>query len=523
MRKNKIQSNPLEENIRMLFRKCGFIVSDKEEIVILDGGKKHRTVEISVMISDDDRLKILVECKGGKQNNLKIPSLVHDYEELKKKASADKVIFVVPDRDIVVEDKEYIEGKGMVLWDRKQLDYYEALGDAIGEYAKYEIIYSLGLKTKEQSEVHNATAIKIIQPFFISNNSTYEIFLFSITPQNLLKTGIVLRRASQINKKAFQRLLKKSRLSDIGKYVSKSNASLPTDIVVALPEKVEVRELNLPDGDIHLSDRNTIKLVRLSIPLEYASLEIIDGQHRLFGFVHADQKTREKFNLVITGLRNLDEEQKKQLFIDINEKAKKLDPNLLAHLSYTDDEIKCQNDSKLMAIKIVMKLNEIPPFKNRIRYLETGDEIITLKGFSAYDLRSLISDQGSLRRFTRNNSSSKYIEVISGYFSVVSSIFKKEWQDPTKYIISTNRGITAFLKLFKPLLNSIKFKMPADFNDFKKTKTQFMGECKGYLKSLKGFNFETAHLKGQYMGGAGWKKFYEDLEKCIKRDHPKFG
>lgn len=529
MKKTKVKKNVLnvlEERVRSLLRQCGFKVLDEEEKIPLTGGKKHRTVEISAKFGQDDCLKILVECKGGKQKNLKISSLVHDYQALQKKASADKIVFVIPDREIKDEDREYIVKKGMILWDSKKLGYYESLADAIGPYARYEIVHSLGLKTKEQSMVHNATALKILQPTTsASKQNRYEIFLFSITPEKLLKTSVVFRKASEENKDAFQRILKKKRLMDIGKYVNRIDTSLPTDIVISLPDEVEIKELKLFDPHPHLSDENDVKLVRLSIPLKYGSLEIIDGQHRLFGFVYAEEQVKRKFNLLLTALRDPGASRKKQLFIDINEKAKKLDPNLLTYLSYIENEVKCQSDSKLMAIKIVVGLNKIrsSPFKGRIRYLDIGGEIITLKGFSGYDLKSLVSESGVLRKFVHKNKSDEYIEILSAYFSTVKSLFPKEWKDPRGYIIFTNRGITAFLKLLKSLLECIDFKVPTDLISFRKYKTDFMNEVRKYLNPLKGFNFKTEHLKGQYIGAAGWSKFYKDLEEVIRREFDQFG
>lgn len=513
MKKDKAGKNLLEERVRLLFKQAGFDVGDKEEVVMLQGGRKHRTVEIGITIGKDS-LKILIECKGGKQKKLQITNLVNDYLEIKKRAKADKVIFVIPDREIEDGDRDYINEKNMALWDLNKLKYYEILANTIKDYARYEIIHALGLKTGEESNVHHVLALRIAQPL---SSSDQKIFLFSITPENLLKTAVIFRRAAEEKKRAFQRLLKKSRLSQIGRYVSNTDALLPTDIVVALPDEVEVTPIDINSyikkKHLHISNEDSARLVILRIPLKYASLEIIDGQHRLFGFVYAEEEYRKNFNLVITGLISVLEDKAKQVFIDINEKAKKLDPNLLAHLSYTDDEKLYKEDKKLMAIKIVMELNKLTPFKGRIKYLETGDEVITLQGFSGYDLRGLIGPKGILRNLNKKNDSEKYVKSLRKYFGVISELFKNEWNDPKKYIIATNRGITAFLKLLKPLVV-----ITAPKRELNREK---MGK---YLKQLKDFSsWETDKLKGQYIGAAGWKKFYEDLQKSIRRKYKKFG
>ena len=63
-------------------------------------------------------------------------------------------------------------------------------------------------------------------------------------------------------------------------------------------------------------------------------------------------------------------------------------------MKYTNDEGECQRDNELMAIKIVVELNKATPFKNRIRLLDIGDQRITLKGFSGYDMKGLLGTRG---------------------------------------------------------------------------------------------------------------------------------
>jgi hypothetical protein len=40
------------------------------------------------------------------------------------------------------------------------------------------------------------------------------------------------------------------------------------------------------------------------------------------------------------------------------------------------------------------------------------------------------------------------------YFGVLKSIFPDEWNDPERYIVFTNRGISAFLKLLRSMLKT---------------------------------------------------------------------
>lgn len=84
-------------------------------------------------------------------------------------------------------------------------------------------------------------------------------------------------------------MLRRDRLPNIRKFVSQPDAILPTNIVLALSDSVTVQVLKQKkfsdeQGQPVILSKSDFRLVGLSIPMEYASLELLDGQHRLFGF-----------------------------------------------------------------------------------------------------------------------------------------------------------------------------------------------------------------------------------------------
>lgn len=264
------------------------------------------------------------------------------------------------------------------------------------------------------------------------------------------------------NASAYQRMLRINRLPKIRKFVAQPDAILPTNIIVHLSEKVTFDPLiktTLTDSvgnPITLSRENDYEIGVLNIPKEYASLELIDGQHRLYGFVGTDAATKNNFNLVVLGVRGLSLAQKRETFVAINDNSRRMDPNLVAYLKYTSHDAACQKDNELMAIRIVVDLNEQTPFRKAIKLLDVGAQKITLKGFSGYDLKGLLGPKGLLRKYYPENTPDVYERVLRTYFSCVQSTFKKEWKNSDKYITATNRGISAFLKLLKSMLKTEK-------------------------------------------------------------------
>ncbi len=201
---------------------------------------------------------------------------------------------------------------------------------------------------------------------------------------------------------AYQRMLRRERLPKVQEFVTRPDAMLPTNIVVHLSDKVLVEDV--PMTDVRDSQSRPVVLSRatkpvvLNIPLEFSSLELIDGQHRLFGFVGTDPATRKSFDLLVTGVKDLSGKQRQEAFVAINDNSRRMDPNLVAYLRYTTDLIECQRDGSLMAIRVVVDLNDRTPFKGSIRLLDVGEQSITLKGFAGYDLKGLLGNRGLLRK-----------------------------------------------------------------------------------------------------------------------------
>lgn len=237
----------------------------------------------------------------------------------------------------------------------------------------------------------------------------------------------------------------------------------------------------------------------------------VDSQYRLYGFCRADDATEKGFNLVALGVKGLDLKRRRDAFVAINDNSRRMDANLVAYLKYTKDNSLCQKDSELMAIRIVVDLNNQTLFKRSIKLLDAGHQIVTLKGFAGYDLRGLLSSRGLLRKRYPNNDPAEYLQVLRIYFSTIQTLFKKEWKDPEKYIIATNRGVSAFLKLLKSILKT--HKGPIDHE-----------VCKKYLNPLKSkiVTWEFAELKSNYVGSQGWKQFHRNLVGVIQKKFPSF-
>ncbi|MDY6917815.1 MAG: DGQHR domain-containing protein [Chloroflexota bacterium] len=505
-----------ELNMRVwsLFQRAGFDTmpnsqSDAEERIVLSPGK-YRTPDLS---ATDNNLGVKIIGWNKSVARLRESATVHfhDYDTLKRAAGADTVLFVSTEKEVEASDREYARQLGLTVWGQRELRYHEAVADAIGNWAKYEMIHSLGLTTSEEKEVHTVLGIRFEQPY---SGSGMGLFLFTLAPEKLLKTCVIYRRAGGSGD-AYQRMVRKARLKAVREFVTAENALLPPSIIVHFGPKVRwdpvpMPQTNAAGAGIHLA-KPDYELGVLSIPMEYASLELIDGQHRLYGFVRADPATREKFNLAVLGMLGLEAPVRRDTFVAINANSRRVDPNLVAFLKHTEDEAQCQNDPELMAIKVVVELNKRSPFKEKVRLLDVGPQKITLKGFCGYDLRRLLGKRGLLRKHYPANRSQDYVSALSLYFGLVQTLFPQECGDPNKYIIFTNRGVSAFLKLLRSILVTTSRPLGQD-------------SVMRYMQALRDAttieNWETSKLRNAYVGSKGWKDFHQELICRIREACP---
>jgi len=518
-------SDELNTRVWRVFKAAGFETRPDEEHgehgVDL-GVEQPRPIDLLAWDSDLN-VRITGENKSGKHMD-SFTRLVADHRCIMEAEGAQAGLFVITGKKIDQDHLDYATERCISVWTEEQLAYYEALTGTIGKWARYEMIRALNVETEEQTDLRNVLAIRLRQPTPESNRS---LFMFTLSPETLLKTCVIYRRAVEQHKEAYQRVLKTERLRSVARFVSGKNALMPPNLIVALHDSVRWDPVPVPTKNI---DGRTITLSHsagydmgvLTIPLRYASLELIDGQHRLYGFVRTSEDIRQNFNLVVLGiaandLQELAAEEKRETFVRINDNSRRADPNLIAHLKYTEDPAIYEADPERMAIYLTVKLSEWGPFKDRVRITDwaaSRTANMTLKGISGYDMQSLVGPRGELRKKFPENKAADYRTVLRTYFGLIYSTFSEEWADPSTYIVGTNRGVSAFLKLLKSILKNLE--------EFDSQCAE--GQFRPYLAALAA-NFgtwETSELRSGYVGSGGWNRLHRDMVSAIQGDLPEF-
>jgi DGQHR domain-containing protein len=138
----------------------------------------------------------------------------------------------------------------------------------------------------------------------------YRFFTCTIPTDILAECSFVSTR-DEDPKEGFQRLLDKKRAQEIADYIDNGLGTIPSSIVVSAQPNAKFKELGAGK----------------TIEFEYnpKSLLILDGQHRVYGFLLA--KTAIRVPVVI--YNGLSRVQESRLFIDINTKQRPVPNELL--------------------------------------------------------------------------------------------------------------------------------------------------------------------------------------------------
>lgn len=158
----------------------------------------------------------------------------------------------------------------------------------------------------------------------------YKVVSFYIDPASLLSRAYVLRRDGWRERNGlYQRMIIRGKLESVRRYLVEHKRVFVNNIIVTLPDGTKV--LDESDDTIDPASINKTQAATISIPYDFNSVGLIDGQHRVFSYyvgganenVIATLRTQQ--NLLVTGIiypPGVTQEEKTRfeaaLFLEIN-------------------------------------------------------------------------------------------------------------------------------------------------------------------------------------------------------------
>jgi DNA sulfur modification protein DndB len=270
-----------------------------------------------------------------------------------------------------------------------------------------------------------------------TNVGNKQLYTFLLDVHNFLNFAYVFRIETNNILASYQRLLKRSKIKKIHDYLNESSGYFPNNIIVATTE------------EIGLTKEDSSKLVlhgTLELPNRPAYLEIIDGQHRLYGYTKIANKSN-RF-IPVTLIKGLSEQEKASLFVTINKNQTPVPSYLLWDL-YSDVE----PDSERGKIsKFVKNMNKESPFTNLVRLPRTR----SIQAYLSFSSICFVLNDGIYKKFGCEDN---FPKAVRNYFAGIrkDSLLGEDWtrsidKRGRNGFLGTNVGVSVQFKVLNKVL-----------------------------------------------------------------------
>lgn len=502
----KKRSEMFEDSVWMLVNKLGFTEMNSGS----DFGIPHTdNPDISPkqidVFGSDGSVSLVIECKCAECDDDDDPkdlsSFKSDLEEIghhkeyQTRYIRDKYnnpsmdvgfVFFTRKYNITENHRKIAKLNGVSLLNEYDLAYYNDLYRNLGSYAKYQFLCDV---FKEQPLKSMSCKVPAVKGFM----GDIPVFTFLIRPSKLLPLAYVAHRRQNDPDidRSYQRMVKKSRLEGIRKFI-KSGGFFSNNIIVNIDSSSE------PQFEIHDSSSSPCCGL-LSLPDHYKSMWVIDGQHRLFSFIGMDDEA-ENMLIPVTAFYNLDKTTQSRIFVEINSKQKKVDPNLLLSIE-SDSKMKSDRegdwaDALNLLTFVNMSSDESNPLFEKV---SNPDDKQSKGDISASSLYKVMGKTGLIsaatKSFTpgplfsekgddhRDSTASKATRFFTLCFDIFRKYCSNEWNKKKSDggYLTTSNGMTALIMTINEVL---RFAYPNTAEAIKRSPEALYKPIEKYLKSL---------------------------------------
>lgn len=539
LKKQKPIDERLENRLWMLFYRIGYNELNQGrnfQIRINRNGSDTLKKQIDVYAKDDETV-IVAECKAS--NRLGKRSLQKDVEEfanLKGPLTLSiknyygnnfkpKIIWLFVTENIIWsrQDRERALSQNIKIVTERELRYYQQIAEHLGLAARYQFLAEF-LKEQQVPGLQN----KVV-PAIRGKLGGKKFYSFITTPKHLLKLAFVNHRSLNDPEGAptYQRLISRSRIKQIGNFL-KEGGFFPTNILVNF---VKTPRFDIVKKD----DLADVTFGHLYLPDKYRSIWIIDGQHRLYGFAHLEEKWLNQ-NIIVVAFEQLPTEEEANLFVTINHEQKSVPKTLLDDL---EGELKWGSDDpyeRIGAISArligVINADIGEPFYNRV--IQQGITPTDNTNLTVPALKDAVRKSGLVGRVilrgkqfehgplsgTRDSETlDRARRAINQFFTLLRDNNYGQWESGRTGYLCTNIAVTAYMNLFSTLIKYMESNKGMDAKELEPE--EIVEEIEEYLEPLlKRINTATnAQMEKDFkvqFGSGGPPEYYYRLCKIIK-------
>jgi DGQHR domain-containing protein len=254
------------------------------------------------------RLRGKIEQWRGKFNTLRDAARSHPiyskYDHL--------TVAIAANASVADVDMEY--GKGgsptVAILSRQNLEYLSEIADDLGPYTRFRLASLLGMRIPRHPQSVPAIRVK---------DRDKDTYLFAVDAKTVAELAFVPQAEAGF-KLFYQRLVKKAKITAISEYVQQNTRPFPNSVILATNTPPRFQDED-PRDQTRVGDLPRVGV--MSLPEDYGSCWVVDGQHRIYGSALSARNT----NLVVT-LINASDLEKARYFLDINSNQTKIDSDL---------------------------------------------------------------------------------------------------------------------------------------------------------------------------------------------------
>ncbi len=520
--KHKTPDELFEDEIWLLFKKMGFKEMNEDRQLKIWVGTNHK--QIDVFAKDDNHI-CLIECKTAEKTTKKdlskdIREILHTKKEIINSLREyyqdyyQCAFFIVTKNIILTENnfklaKENVE-KNFFLWTEKEIQSYITISEQYEDHARV-IMYSNLFRNRELLKSTQVPAI-------YGGKGKNKYYYFVIQPEKLLNGITYIHRREERNPEAiiytYQRMLNKTKLESVRQYVQ-NGGYFANNIIINFTNKPNFEKKDKV-GDITLGT--------LTFPKQYGSAWIIDGQHRLYGYLNSGKS--EDAYIPVLAFDNIAVKDQAKLFVDINKEQKPVSAELLWDLY--SDLYKNSTDARQQELRAIsQKSKKLNSYKDSPLYqfikLPSQSKDIQKKAHlsltricvSINENRLIRKAEGLLFDENYDNTIDTAFEVIKEYFSTISKSFPEDWEKAEKGLLCSSVGIRILLNILRQLLKYLEFYEDRSIY-FAKNKDKFNEKTTEILKPvIEKIKNMTLEEKNKIRGDTSRETIVENTQKLL--------
>lgn len=311
----------------------------------------------------------------------------------------------------VIDSDLKTEVPSIKYFDYHIVRYFKTIADRVKTSARFEFFSFLGLGHKDIGDNVLSTAAVPTVSFrgsILPEGQShfppgFKVASFYVDPNTLLQRCYVLRKDGWGDESSvYQRMISKSKIESIRKYLLSKRRVFINNIVVTLPNTTQLTKDNgqtLNPSTIHQTEPGNIQL-----PSEYNSIGMIDGQHRVFSYYEGGKDEAEiallrvQQNLLVTGViypPSLSPKERSKfeatLFLEINSTQ----TNAKSELRQAIGVLLHPYSADSIARRVVLRLNEQGALIDRFERFFFDKGKIKTTTIVSYGLKPILKTSGA--------------------------------------------------------------------------------------------------------------------------------